>query len=64
MITTRPIENVNVQYLNTLDTKIPIDFYSNNKEKEFTVNTIIEKKRFSWDSFVNGIEDLIQDRLS
>ena len=37
------------------------DFYSNNKEKEFTVNTTIEKKRFSWDCFVDGIEELIQD---
>ena len=37
------------------------DFYSNNKEKEFTDNTTIEKKRFSWDCFVDGIEELIQD---
>ena len=37
------------------------DFYSNNKEQEFTDNTIIEKERFSWDCFVDGIEELIQD---
>ena len=30
-------------------------------EKEFTDNTVIEKKRFSWDCFVDGIEELIQD---
>ena len=35
------------------------DFYSNNKEKEFTDNTAIEKKRFSWDCFVDGIEELM-----
>ena len=37
------------------------DFYSNNKEKEFADNTAIEKKRFSWDCFVDGIEELMQD---
>ena len=35
------------------------DFYLNNKEKQFTDNTAIEKKRFSWDSFVDGIEELM-----
>ena len=35
------------------------DFYSNNKEKEFTDNTTIEKKRFSWDFFIDGIEELM-----
>ena len=39
------------------------DFYSNNKEAEFTVNTVSEKKRFSWGNFVDGIEDLITDIL-
>lgn len=37
------------------------DFYSNNKEQEFIDNTVIEKERFSWDCFVDGIEELIQD---
>ena len=36
-----------------------VDFYTNNKEAEFTINTAAEKKRFSWGSFVNGIEDLM-----
>jgi glycosyltransferase involved in cell wall biosynthesis len=36
-----------------------VDFYTNNKEAEFTINTCAEKKRFSWGSFVNGIEDLM-----
>jgi len=36
-----------------------VDFYTNNKEAEFTINTGAEKKRFSWGSFVNGIEDLM-----
>jgi glycosyltransferase involved in cell wall biosynthesis len=40
-----------------------VDFYTNNKEAEFTINTSIEKKRFSWGSFVNGIEQLIQKQL-
>ena len=36
-----------------------INFYTEEKEKEFSVNTKQEKKRFSWESFVNGIEDLM-----
>jgi len=40
-----------------------IDFYTNNKEAEFTLNTSIEKKRFSWESFVNGVEQLMQKQL-
>ena len=35
------------------------DFYSHSKEQEFSDNTAIEKKRFSWDSLVDGIEELI-----
>ena len=35
------------------------DFYSHSKEQEFSVNTAVEKKRFSWDSLVDGIEELI-----
>ena len=40
-----------------------VDFYTNNKEEEFTVNTSIEKKRFSWESFVDGVEQLMQKQL-
>jgi glycosyltransferase involved in cell wall biosynthesis len=40
-----------------------IDFYTNNKEAEFTINTSIEKKRFSWESFVDGVEQLMQKQL-
>ncbi len=40
-----------------------IDFYTNNKEAEFTINTSSEKKRFSWKSFVDGVEQLIQKQL-
>lgn len=35
-----------------------VDFYSNNREQEFTANTVIEKKRFLWSSFVGGLLDL------
>ncbi len=35
-----------------------VDFYSNNKEEQFTANTVIEKKRFLWSSFVEGLMDL------
>ena len=34
------------------------DFYANNREQEFTPNILAEKKRFSWDKFVEGIESL------
>ena len=40
-----------------------IDFYINNKEAEFTINTSTEKKRFSWESFVDGVEQLMQKQL-
>ena len=36
-----------------------IDFYQHNKEVEFTLNTKQEKKRFSWESFVDGVDELI-----
>ena len=36
-----------------------VDFYNNNKEQEFTMNTISEKKRFTWESLIDGIESLI-----
>ena len=36
------------------------DFYTNNKEHEFTKNTIIEKQRFLWSAFVNGLNELYE----
>lgn len=35
-----------------------VDFYTNNKEAEFTKNTIIEKQRFLWSTFVKGVQEL------
>ncbi|MEC7863605.1 MAG: glycosyltransferase [Bacteroidota bacterium] len=37
-----------------------VDFYQNNKEEGFVLNTKEEKKRFSWESFVNGIDELMK----
>ncbi len=34
------------------------DFYINEREKEFTENVEIERKRFTWDAMVEGIESL------
>ncbi len=36
-----------------------VEFYKNDKEKIFALNTKKEKKRFSWDSFLIGIDKLI-----
>ena len=36
-----------------------IDFYTNNKEEKFSVNTRLEKKRFSWKFFVEGLDELM-----
>ncbi len=35
-----------------------VDFYSNAKETEFAANTIEEKKRFTWEAFVGGLQEL------
>lgn len=35
------------------------DFYKNNKEQEFTLNCKEEKKRFSWSSFIEGVDELM-----
>ena len=35
------------------------DFYLNKREKEFEKNTSFEKMRFSWQSVVNAIEELV-----
>ncbi len=39
-------------------TEALLDFYTNNREDEFSKNAAIEKKRFEWDSFITGIEEL------
>ena len=36
-----------------------IDFYANNKEEDFSVNARLEKKRFSWKLFVEGLDELM-----
>ena len=38
-----------------------IDFYSNNRENEFSANVKTEKKRFEWSTMVEGIENLLED---
>lgn len=38
-----------------------IDFYSNSREHDFSINASVEKKRFEWDSFTKGIEDLYKE---
>ncbi len=35
-----------------------LDFYTKNKEQFFTQNTIVEKQRFLWTSFVKGVMEL------
>ena len=40
-----------------------VDFYTNNREAEFSANTAIEKKRFSWISFVEGVTELYKSTL-
>ena len=35
-----------------------VDFYTKNKEQIFSQNTIAEKQRFLWSTFVKGVQDL------
>lgn len=35
-----------------------VDFYSHDKEQQFVENTITEKQRFLWSTFVKGVQDL------
>ena len=35
-----------------------VDFYSNKREQQFAENTVAEKQRFLWSSFVKGVHDL------
>ena len=56
-----------VGYVCDINTKVIadciLDFYDNNKEKQFSENTKTEKKRFTWKELVNGIENLIKKQL-
>ena len=56
------VSNQKVGYVTAKDPKAIADaindFYINKKENEFVKNTIEEKKRFSWNNFVNEIENL------
>jgi len=40
-----------------------VEFYTQNKEEEFTENTKEEKKRFSWGQLVEGVDNLIKKQL-
>jgi len=35
------------------------DFYSQNREQEFSANVAVEKSRFSWENMVDGIKELL-----
>jgi D-inositol-3-phosphate glycosyltransferase len=35
-----------------------IDFYTHQREQQFAANTVTEKQRFLWSTFVNGIQNL------
>ena len=52
-----------VGYVTTQDPKdiadSIVDFYINDREKEFEKNTAIEKSKFSWQNLINAIEDLV-----
>ena len=40
-----------------------LEFYNEDKESDFSQNTKKEKKRFTWQGLVNGIENLIKKQL-
>ena len=40
-----------------------VEFYSEQKEKEFTKNTKEEKTRFTWSELVKGVDNLIKKQL-
>ena len=40
-----------------------VDFYIENKEEEFSINTKMEKKRFSWEALVEGVDNLMKKQL-
>lgn len=37
-----------------------IDYFNNQREAEFTMNVKEEKKKYSWDNMVNGINELVK----
>lgn len=37
-----------------------VDFYENAREQQFTANTVLEKERFTWTKFVDGVTELYQ----
>ena len=47
------------KFLTTDECNYLIDFYKNNREEEFSLNTVKEKERFSWKSFVHGVDELM-----
>ena len=51
-----------VGYVTGIDSKsiadAIFDFYTNNREQHFVENTVSEKQRFLWSSFVKGLLDL------
>ncbi len=53
-----------VGYVTEIDSKsiadAIVDFYTNNREAEFIQNTIVEKQRFLWSTFVKGVQDLYE----
>ncbi len=58
------VPHLKVGYITEISSKsiadAVVDFYSRSREQEFTANTIIEKKRFLWSSFVEGLRILYQ----
>lgn len=40
-----------------------VDFYERSREEEFSRSVALEKKRFSWDAFVNGIQELYKNTI-
>lgn len=40
-----------------------IDFYCNNREEEFHINTKKKKKQFTWEKLVEGVDNLIKKQL-
>ncbi|MCW3085272.1 MAG: glycosyl transferase family 1 [Bacteroidetes bacterium] len=53
-----------VGYVTAIDPKsiadAIVDFYTNNREAEFIRNTILEKQRFLWSTFVKGLQELYE----
>jgi D-inositol-3-phosphate glycosyltransferase len=62
------VPHMKVGYVVQPDSKAIADaivhFYTNNLGSEFSANIAIEKKRFLWSTFVEGVNDLYQELLS